>query len=48
MLSKLDHPYIVKAKEAYRSSEQLWLVTEFCKGKDLLDQVFNSNTLSES
>jgi calcium-dependent protein kinase len=35
-LKKLDHPNIIRLIEAYRSEEELYLVTELCKGDNLI------------
>ena len=35
MLSTLKHPYIVKLYYAFQTDEFLYLILEYCEGKDL-------------
>ena len=34
-MTKLDHPNILKVLEIYESSQQFYIVTEYCTGGEL-------------
>lgn len=42
-MKALDHPNICKCLESYEQGRHLFLVTEFCPGKDLLDRLIDSD-----
>ena len=46
ILKKLDHPDIVRIIESFNTRESYFLVTEYCEGGELFDQV--RNQLSET
>ena len=46
ILKKLDHPDIVRIIESFNTKESYFLVTEYCEGGELFDQV--RNQLSET
>ena len=51
ILSKLDHPYIVKYFETYDDKNYLYLVMEYIDGEELLSIVknkFGGNGMSEA
>jgi serine/threonine protein kinase len=39
VLKKLDHPSIVRLIDIYRDKQNFYLVTEFCEGCELFDEV---------
>ena len=48
LLKKLDHPNIIRLIEAFRSEEELYLVTELCKGNNLVTDLKQREKLSEA
>ena len=47
VLKKLDHPGIVRLIDIYRDKQNFYLVTEFCEGNELFDEVCNRDFFSE-
>ena len=45
-MNKLDHPNIVKLYRTFEDIEQIHLISEYCKGGELLDKI-NSQNFSE-
>ena len=41
ILSKLDHPNILKLYEVFQDDKRYYLVTELCKGGELFDTILN-------
>lgn len=41
ILSKLDHPNILKLYEVFQDEKRYYLVTELCKGGELFDTILN-------
>lgn len=39
LLKRFDHPNIVRFKDVLSSKNSLYIITEFCKGGDLRDQI---------
>ena len=48
ILTKLNHPNIVKLLEYYQDDDHFYLVTEFCEGGELFDQIINCGLFSEN
>jgi len=48
LLKSLDHPNIVWLIEAFRGEENLYLVTELCKGHNLIKDMNEREKLTES
>jgi calcium-dependent protein kinase len=48
LLSKLDHPNILKLYEFYEDDCNFYLVTEICTGGELLDEILRKQILSEA
>ena len=46
-LKKLDHPNILKLYEVFEDSKKYFLVTEYCKGGELFEEIVNKVTFSE-
>ena len=46
-LKKLDHPNILKLYEVFEDSKKYFLVTEYCKGGELFDEIKRRVTFSE-
>ena len=46
-LKKLDHPNILKLYEVFEDSKKYFLVTEYCKGGELFEEIVNKITFSE-
>lgn len=47
ILSKLDHPNILKLYEVFTDDKRYYLVTELCKGGELFDEILNKGYFSE-
>ena len=47
VLKKLDHPSIVRLIDIYRDKQNFYLVTEFCEGCELFDEVCKRDYFSE-
>ena len=47
ILSKLDHPNILKLYEVYSDEKRYYIVTEYCKGGELFDEIVKKGTFSE-
>ena len=41
ILKALDHPNILKIYEIFEDKSKLYLVTEYCKGGELFDEIVN-------
>lgn len=41
ILRKLDHPNILKLFEVFEDNRKFFLVTEYCKGGELFDEISN-------
>ena len=39
IMSKIDHPHIIKLYEVYESNRSLYLIMELCKGGDLFKHI---------
>jgi calcium-dependent protein kinase len=48
ILRKLDHPNILKLYEIFEDSKTYYLVTEYCKGGELFDEIIKKKTFSEA
>lgn len=46
-LRKLDHPNILKLYEVFEDSKKYFLVTEYCKGGELFEEIITRVTFSE-
>lgn len=46
-LKLLDHPNILKLYEVFEDSKKYFLVTEFCAGGELFDEIISHGHLSE-
>lgn len=46
-LKRLDHPNILKLYEVFEDSKKYFLVTEYCKGGELFEEIVNKITFSE-
>ena len=46
ILRRLDHPNILKLFEVFEESNRFLLVTEYCKGGDLFDDIMRRNRYS--
>jgi len=47
ILSKLDHPNILKLYEVYSDDKRYYIVTELCKGGELFDEIAKKGVYSE-
>ena len=47
VMTKLDHPNVLKLYTVYEDREYLHLVTELCNGGDLVDQLIEKQRFSE-
>lgn len=47
ILSKLDHPNILKIHEFYQDEKNYYIITEFCSGGELFEKIISEGTLSE-
>ncbi|CAD8113714.1 unnamed protein product [Paramecium primaurelia] len=47
ILSRLDHPNIIRVYEEYEDLNHFYFVMEYCKGGELLQQILNHGPLSE-
>jgi len=47
ILRKLDHPNILKLFEVFEDSKKYYLVTEYCKGGELFDEIYKKQIFSE-
>jgi calcium-dependent protein kinase len=47
ILSKLDHPNILKLYEVYSDEKRYYIVTELCKGGELFDEISKKGVHSE-
>lgn len=47
ILSKLDHPNILKLYEIYDDEKRYYIVTELCKGGELFDQILQKGVYTE-
>jgi calcium-dependent protein kinase len=43
ILKKLDHPNILKLYEFYEDTKRFYLVTEYCSGGELFEEITNRN-----
>lgn len=48
ILTKLNHPNIVRLLEYYQDADHFYLVTEFCEGGELFDQIINCGVFTEN
>jgi len=48
ILTKLNHPNIVRLLEFYQDADYFYLVTEFCEGGELFDQIINCGVFTEN
>ena len=48
ILKKLDHPNILKLYEIFEDAKTYYLVTEYCKGGELFDEIIKKKTFSEA
>ena len=47
LLRKLDHPNILKLFEVFEDPKKYYLVTEYCKGGELFEEIVSRVTFSE-
>ena len=47
ILSKLDHPNILKLYEVFTDDKRYYIVTELCKGGELFDEILAKGTFTE-
>ena len=47
LLRKLDHPNILKLYEVFEDPKKYYLVTEYCKGGELFEEIVSKVTFSE-
>lgn len=47
ILTKLKHPNIVRLLEYYQDADYFYLVTEYCEGGELFDQIINCGVFTE-
>ncbi|CAG9330886.1 unnamed protein product [Blepharisma stoltei] len=47
LLSKLDHPNILKIYEFYHDDKNYYIITEFCSGGELFEKIIQDGNLSE-
>ncbi|CAD8114304.1 unnamed protein product [Paramecium primaurelia] len=47
ILSRLDHPNIIRVYEEYEDQNHFYFVMEYCKGGELLQQILKHGALSE-
>jgi calcium-dependent protein kinase len=47
LLRKLDHPNILKLYEVFEDQKKYFLVTEYCKGGELFEEIVSRVTFSE-
>ena len=47
LISKLDHPNIIKLIALYEDEKRFFLVTELCTGGDLYDEIITLKKLEE-
>jgi len=48
ILKKLDHPNILKLYEIFEDQKTFYLVTEYCKGGELFDEIIKKKIFSEA
>ena len=48
LLRKLDHPNILKLFEVFEDQKKYFLVTEYCKGGELFEEIVSKVTFSEN
>jgi len=41
ILKNLDHPNIIKFYEVFEDKKHIYLVTEYCDGGELFDEIIN-------
>ena len=47
ILKSLDHPGIIRVFEYFEEVKRLYIVTEYCQGGELFDEIIKQKTLSE-
>ena len=47
ILKNLTHPNILRLFEVFEDKRQIYLVTEFCSGGELFDEIQKRNTFNE-
>ncbi|KRX00212.1 Protein kinase-like domain [Pseudocohnilembus persalinus] len=47
VLKELDHPNIIKINQFYEDSQNYYLIMEYIQGKDLLDEIQETETFNE-
>ena len=47
VLKNLDHPNILKLYEVFEDKQSIYLVTEFCSGGDLFDEIIAKGRFEE-
>ena len=48
ILKNMNHQNIVKLYEVYENKSWIYLVTEFCEGVELLDEITKPNAFDEA
>ena len=48
ILTQLSHPNIMQVYESYEDPKNFYIVSEFCSGGELFDQISNQGIFSES
>lgn len=47
LLKSIDHPNIIRIYELFEDNKNYYLVTEYCKGEDIISQIRNSDDFKE-
>ncbi len=48
MLQQVDHPNILNYFERYEDKHNYYIITEYCKGGELINHVLNAGGLHEN
>ncbi len=48
LLREADHPNIIKVVDIYKDSVKAVIITEHCKGKELLERIKSEENLTEN
>ena len=48
ILRRLDHPNILKLYEVFEDDRKYYLITEYCKGGELFDEITKQVSFSEA
>jgi calcium-dependent protein kinase len=47
ILKNLDHPNILRLYEVFETKKYIYLVTEYCQGGELFDEIINRGKFNE-